>query len=80
MQNDEPEVMQFFVYEHLPLPLQVISKPFAELARFVLEQTPSSAERSFALRQLLLAKDAAVRATMVKPTPWRDRQSGPVNV
>lgn len=55
-------VMQFFSYAHLPDPLQKISKPFCELAHHIEQTTPRNPERSVALRKLLEAKDAAVRA------------------
>lgn len=47
---------------HLPEALQARSKPFCDLARYVVETTPRNAERSVALRKLLEAKDAGVRA------------------
>jgi hypothetical protein len=52
MKLAEP-ILQFFAYQHLPAPLQAISKPFSELA-FSLEQTlPRNPERTVALRKLL---------------------------
>lgn len=54
-------IMQFFSYAHLPPHLQQVSRPFCELADKVLE-LPRNPERSVALRKLLEAKDAAVRA------------------
>ena len=59
-------IMQFFVYDHLPPALQEISKPFAELAAQIVVKQPSNPERSVALRKLLEAKDAAVRASIYK--------------
>lgn len=58
-------VLQFFTYEHLPEHLQRVSKPFAELARQIAEG-PSNPETTIALRKLLEAKDAAVRAARAK--------------
>jgi len=55
-------IMKFFKYEHLPQHLQVVSKPFGELADLLVATLPENAERSVALRKLLEAKDAAVRA------------------
>lgn len=55
-------VLKYFKYEHLPEKLQAISKPFAELAQQVAERYPESPETTVALRKLLEAKDAAVRA------------------
>lgn len=57
-------LLQFFAYEHLPAHLQAVSKPFGDLARQVVETLPSNPERTVALRKLLEAKDAAVRAAL----------------
>ena len=54
-------IEQFFRYDHLQPHLQEVSKPFADLAQFVLT-LPRNPERTVALRKLLEAKDAAVRA------------------
>jgi len=59
-------IMQFFAYEHLPPPLQVISKPFGVLADVIVTTTPRNPERTVALRKLLESKDAAVRAFIAK--------------
>lgn len=59
-------ISQFFAYEHLPPALQKISQPFAELAAKVLIDLPRNPERTVALRKLLEAKDAAVRAFIAK--------------
>ena len=58
-------VLQFFEYSHLPPPLQEASKPFCELAVRVADG-PQNAEATIALRKLLEAKDAAVRAILFK--------------
>lgn len=63
MPND---IMQFFDWAHLPPHLQEVSKPFAALAEMIVETLPSNAERSVALRKLLEAKDAAVRARVAR--------------
>lgn len=57
-------VLKFFKYEHLPERLQAISKPFADLAQQVAERAPDNQETTVALRKLLEAKDAAVRAAL----------------
>ena len=57
-------VLRFFKYDHLPEKLQAISKPFAELADQV-ANAASNQETTIALRKLLEAKDAAVRAALV---------------
>lgn len=56
-------VLQYFTWEHLPEKLQAVSKPFAELAERVADAS-SSPETTVALRKLLEAKDAAVRASL----------------
>ena len=58
--------MQFFAYSHLPPHLQEVSKPFGELAAQIVETLPRNPERTVALRKLLEAKDAAVRALLFK--------------
>lgn len=55
-------ILRYFHYAHLPPALQSRSKPFCDLARLIVETTPRNAERSVALRKLLEAKDAGVRA------------------
>jgi len=62
----EEYLLQFFAYEHLPANLQVISKPFGELARNIVDTLPRNPERTVALRKLLEAKDCAVRAFLFK--------------
>lgn len=57
-------VRKFFTYVHLPEHLQAISKPFADLADQVAGRAPQSPETIVALRKLLEAKDAAVRAAL----------------
>lgn len=55
-------VLQFFDFRHLPEHLQAASRPWAEQAmRLALNNEPSP-ELTVALRKLLEAKDAAVRA------------------
>ena len=64
--NKQDHIMQFFEYQHLKEPLQGISKPFCEMAQWVHETLPRNPERTVALRKLLEAKDAAVRACLAK--------------
>ena len=59
-------IMQFFSYNHLSEHLQVVSKPFCDLANLIVETVPRNPERTVALRKLLEAKDAAVRAVVAK--------------
>ena len=55
-------ILRYFHYAHLPPALQSRSKPFCDLARQIIDTTPRNAERTVALRKLLEAKDAGVRA------------------
>jgi len=71
-------MLQFFQYKHLPSNLQLISKPFCDLAHAIVlgdnvsesgtvtvgAALPSNPERTAALRKLLEAKDCAVRAVL----------------
>lgn len=58
----QDNVLRFFHYGHLPDVLKKRSRPFCELARLIVDTTPRNPERTVALRKLLEAKDAAVRA------------------
>lgn len=62
---DEP-ILQFFTYEHLPPQLAAVSRPFSDLANDVVQTLPRNPERTVALRKLLEAKDAAVRAQLFR--------------
>jgi hypothetical protein len=75
--DPQEHIIQFFAYSHLPPHLQAVSKPFCDLAfaivgdeRGMPEGTPvqfplpRNPERTVALRKLLEAKDAAVRANV----------------
>ncbi len=55
-------ILRHFHYAHLTPAFQARSKPFCDLARQIVETTPRNAERTVALRKLLEAKDAGVRA------------------
>jgi hypothetical protein len=59
-------IAQFFSFAHLPERMQAVSRPFAELAATVINVCPRNPERTVALRKLLEAKDAAVRALIAK--------------
>ena len=60
---NEP-IMKYFAYNHLPVELKEVASKFASLAWNVHDSLPRCAERSVALRKLLEAKDAAVRAAL----------------
>lgn len=65
-------ILKFFEYEHLPPHLQSVSKPFCDLALFLVGQGSieggmedlEGPELTVALRKLLEAKDCAVRAAL----------------
>lgn len=70
MPTDQPDqpvpepIMQFFEFKHLSTVLQHVSEPFCILAQRIVAELPRNPERTVALRKLLEAKDAAVRARM----------------
>jgi hypothetical protein len=55
-------VLQYFDFRHLPEHLQPASRPWAEQAMRLALNTEPSPELTVALRKLVEAKDAAVRA------------------
>lgn len=61
-------ILHFFHYAHLPETLQGASKPFCNLAQYIIDTIPRNFERTVALRKLLEAKDSAVRANVASPT------------
>lgn len=65
-QPQPDHIEQFFSYSHLPPHLQEVSAPFGDLARSIVAKLPRNPERTVALRKLLEAKDAAVRALLAK--------------
>jgi hypothetical protein len=65
--DEQPEaLLQFFAYAHLPVALQEYSKPFGDLAQWIVATLPRNPERTTALRKLLEAKDCAVRAHLYR--------------
>lgn len=67
MESDEMEpdrMLKWFEFGHLPEKLQAVSKPFGELAQQICREITLGPERTVALRKLLEAKDAAVRAAL----------------
>jgi len=64
--DKQEHISQFFAYAHLPAHLQAASKPFGDLAQNIIDTLPRNPERTVALRKLLEAKDAAVRALLAK--------------
>ena len=63
--DKDNEIMQFFECDHLPAFLQKVSTAFGVLAYRLENGLVPSEERSVALRKLLEAKDAAVRARLI---------------
>lgn len=61
---EQDHILRFFHYQHLPQKLRERSLPFCLLARQIIDTTPRNPERTVALRKLLEAKDAAVRAAL----------------
>jgi hypothetical protein len=61
-------ILHFFHYSHLPEKLRPTSRLFMILAHTLIVSLPRNAERTVALRKLLEAKDAAVRANLPAPT------------
>lgn len=65
-QKTEPaeRMLKWFKFDHLPEPLKEVSFHFAEVAHTVCMLCEPGPERTVALRKLLEAKDAAVRAKL----------------
>ena len=63
--SSEP-LLRWFKTTHLPRNLAATSSLFGGVAAVLCSELPRSAERTVALRKLLEAKDAAVRATLVR--------------
>ena len=61
-------IMQFFAFDHRPPHLKSVSMLFSAMARALMVELPRNPERTVALRKLLEAKDAAVRARLAKET------------
>jgi len=57
-------MLKWFEYLHLPPHLQDVSRNFNQLATDLCNQVQAGPERTVALRKLLEAKDAAVRAKL----------------
>lgn len=64
--DQHEQILQFFAWNHLPENLQTVSRPFSELAYWIVGTLPRNPERTVALRKLLESKDAAVRAAIAK--------------
>lgn len=60
----EERMLKWFKFDHLPEHLQSASARFWDCACGLVAATQPGPERTVALRKLLEAKDAAVRATL----------------
>ena len=60
----EDRMMKWFEFGHLPSHLQDVSQPFHALAAGMCALVEPGPERTVALRKLLEAKDAMVRARL----------------
>jgi hypothetical protein len=60
----DDRMLKWFAFAHLPEHLQTVSKPFHDLAVNIVNTIDGGPERTVALRKLLEAKDAAVRAAV----------------
>lgn len=67
--SPQEPLLQFFAYDHLPVHLRDVSRPFGELAALIVQTLPRNPERTTALRKLLEAKDCAVRAVLFEGGP-----------
>lgn len=60
----QERMLKWFEFAHLPEHLKVVSAKFHELAHSLCATVEPGPERTVALRKLLEAKDAAVRAKL----------------
>ncbi len=60
----EERMIKWFAFDHLPDNLKEVSAHFAELANKICLLIEPGPERTVALRKVLEAKDAAVRARL----------------
>ena len=61
---DEERMLKWFEVGHLPEKLQAVSSGFRVMAMEICSAVEQGPERTVALRKLLEAKDAAVRAVV----------------
>lgn len=60
-------ILRYFASDHLPPKLRRVSEPFGILATQIANSLPPIPETTVAVRALLNAKDAAVRAALDLP-------------
>lgn len=58
------QIIRYFAWSHLPVNLQEISRPCADLALQMINRIPDGPELTAGLRKLLEAKDCLVRAAL----------------
>lgn len=67
MNQPQEHILQFLLnWDHPSGELRELAKPFNELAAAIVAQVPRNPERTVALRKLLEARDAAMRALWAK--------------
>jgi hypothetical protein len=66
MTPEQEPLLQFFVTEHLRDDLKAIAQPFADFVNMMVDNLPRNPERTAMVRNILLAKDSAVRAKLWK--------------
>jgi hypothetical protein len=66
-ETHEPDtILQFFSYKHLHPNFQLVSKRFHDLVMEMTQILPNNSQRELVFLRLLEAKDAAVRAAIMK--------------
>lgn len=58
---------RYFQYSQLPPRLQQVSKPFCDVAKWLIAVLPDNRMSQLALEKLIEAKDAAVRSALDEP-------------
>ena len=69
--DKEEPLLQLFRYDHLPPHLQILSRPFCELAHEVVRMLEPNCDRTTCLRRLREAKDCAITARLWIEREWR---------
>ena len=64
--DETPDDFAQFKYDHLPPPLQAVSKRFYDVAEWMVLSLKPCHQRDVALLDLLRSKDAAVRAVLAR--------------
>ena len=62
--ESEDRMLKWFAFDHLPEPLKAVSGEFYTIACSLCAIVDPGPERTVAMRKLLEAKDAAVRAKL----------------